>query len=104
MEIIGLIMLMIHQILLILRKEDLQCINAGYLMVLNSFSALNIMSFSGAARDLALKSISFMLYLSQASFSNSQPPSFLTPLRFIMVLFIISKPITKWALNKRDDS
>ena len=43
-----------------LSAPDLQCIRAGYSISLNSFSALKIISFSGAALDLALKSINLI--------------------------------------------
>ena len=72
-----------------LSAPDLQCIRAGYSISLNSFSALKIISFSGAALDLALKSINLILYFWHASFSRSQPPSFLTPLKFIIVFIPI---------------
>ena len=50
-----------------LSAPDLQCIKAGYSIDLNNFLALNIISFSGAARDLALKSINFILFFYKES-------------------------------------
>ena len=73
-----------------LSAPDLQCIRAGYSISLNNFSALKIISFSGAALDLALKSTNLILYFLHASFSNNQPPSFLTPLKLTIVFIPIS--------------